>query len=99
MALYAVLYRYVDDQEFVQQHRPAHREFIRGLVGTCGLIVSGRADGGDQPSGLLVFDAESQKDLEGILDDDPFWIEGIIEKREIFEWSIAAGTLGEHRAV
>jgi len=98
VALYAVVYRYVDDPEFVQRHRPAHREFIRGLVGTRGLIVSGRADGGDQPSGLLVFEAESRLDLEGILDDDPFWIEGIIEKREILEWSIAAGALGEHRA-
>lgn len=98
MALFAVLYRYIDDPERVQEHRPAHRAFISSLTETNGLLVSGRVDGGDQPSGLLVFDAHSREQLAGVLERDPFWELGIIEHREIFEWSIAAGSIGEYRA-
>ena len=94
MAVFAVIYRYVDRADEVAEHRPAHREYLRTLVGSPGLIAAGRADGGDQPSGVLLFQADSPEQVIPLLDGDPFWTLGLIEKREIMEWTVAIGSIG-----
>lgn len=97
MAVYAVIYRYADQPEVIAEHRPAHRAYIATLLDGGGLIASGRAEGGDVPSALLLFEAESVAEVERVLDPDPLWTLGLIEKREILEWTIASGSLGTPR--
>ena len=94
MAIYAVTYRYADKPEVIAEHRPAHREYIATLLGEGGLIASGRTEGGDTPSALLLFHAESASLVEEVLNPDPFWTLGLIEKREIVEWILSSGSLG-----
>lgn len=94
MAIYAVTYRYADKPEVIAEHRPAHREYIATLLGEGGLIASGRTEGGDTPSALLLFHAESVSHVEEVLNPDPFWTLGLIEKREIVEWILSSGSLG-----
>ena len=94
MAIYAVTYRYADKPEVIAEHRPAHREYIATLLGEGGLIASGRTEGGDMPSALLLFHAESVSHVEEVLNPDPFWTLGLIEKREIVEWILSSGSLG-----
>jgi uncharacterized protein YciI len=94
MAIFAVIYRYVDDEQRVTQHRPAHRDYIRSLVGERGLIASGRMDGGEIPSALLLFSLDSKAAVEDVLNPDPFWELGLIETREIMEWTLASGSIG-----
>ena len=94
MAIYAVTYRYADKPEVIAEHRPAHREYIATLLGEGGLIASGRTEGGDTPSALLLFHAESETHVEDALNLDPFWTLGLIEKREIVEWILSSGSLG-----
>ncbi|MBT5576513.1 MAG: hypothetical protein HOJ98_05255 [Microbacteriaceae bacterium] len=94
MALFAVTYRYADQPDLIAQHRPAHREYIAGLLGDGGLIASGRTEGGNTPSALLVFEASSPSEIEKALDADPFWTLGLIESREILEWILSSGSLG-----
>jgi uncharacterized protein YciI len=92
--IYAVTYRYADQPEVIAEHRPAHREYIASLLGEGGLIASGRTEGGETPSALLLFQAESVAEVENVLDPDPFWTLGLIEKREIVEWILSSGSLG-----
>lgn len=94
MPIYAVTYRYADQPEVIAEHRPAHREYIASLLGEGGLIASGRTEGGETPSALLLFQAESVAEVENALDPDPFWTLGLIEKREIVEWILSSGSLG-----
>lgn len=94
MAIYAVTYRYADKPDVIAEHRPAHREYIATLLGDGGLIASGRTEGAEVPSALLLFQAESVADVEAILNPDPFWTLGLIEEREIVEWILSSGSLG-----
>lgn len=94
MTIYAVTYRYADNPEVIAQHRPAHRDYIATLLGEGGLIASGRTEGGDTPSALLLFEADSVGEVEKLLDPDPFWTLGVIQKREIVEWILSSGSLG-----
>lgn len=94
MPIYAVTYRYADQPEVIAEHRPAHREYIASLLGEGGLIASGRTEGGETPSALLLFQAESVAEVENVLNPDPFWTLGLIEKREIVEWILSSGSLG-----
>ncbi|HEV8013086.1 MAG TPA: YciI family protein [Pontimonas sp.] len=94
MTIYAVTYRYADNPEVIAEHRPAHREYIATLLGEGGLIASGRTEGGETPSALLLFQADSVDAVETLLDADPFWVLGVIEKREIVEWIVSLGSLG-----
>lgn len=94
MLIYAVTYRYADKPEVIAEHRPAHREYIASLLGEGGLIASGRTEGGETPSALLLFQADSVAEVEKVLDPDPFWILGLIEKRDIVEWILSSGSLG-----
>jgi len=41
-----------------------------------------------------LFQAQSATEIEKVLDLDPFWLEGVIESREILEWNIALGSIG-----
>ena len=94
MTIYAVTYRYADKPEVIAEHRPAHREYISSLLGQGGLIASGRTSGGETPGALLLFDADSAEDVEEVLNPDPFWTLGLVDKREILEWTLALGSLG-----
>ena len=94
MPIYAVTYRYADQPEVIAEHRPLHREYIASLLGEGGLIASGRTEGGETPSALLLFQAESVAEVDNVLDPDPFWTLGLIEKREIVEWILSSGSLG-----
>lgn len=94
MAIYAVVYQYADKPDLIAEHRPAHREYIATLLGDGGLIASGRTEGGSEPSALLLFEADSVADVEAVLDPDPFWTRGLIDKRDIREWILSSGSLG-----
>ncbi len=94
VAIYAVVYHYADKPDLIAEHRPAHREYIATLLGDGGLIASGRTEGGVEPSALLLFEADSVADVEAVLDPDPFWTQGLIDKRDIREWILSSGSLG-----
>jgi len=94
MAVFAVTYRYKNEPDTVAAHRPAHREYLRSLIGSGGLAAAGPTSGGQVASAFLLFQAQSATEIEKVLDLDPFWLEGVIESREILEWTIALGSIG-----
>ena len=94
MPIFAVTYHYVPDEDFINAHRPVHREYLRSLVDGGTLLAAGPTTGRATPSAQLIFEADSVGDVERLLDADPFVIEGVVTSREIFEWNVAIGSVG-----
>ncbi|MDO5662032.1 MAG: YciI family protein [Brachybacterium sp.] len=94
MPTFAVTYVYTDDPARRDQHRPRHREYLRGLHERGALHLSGPlADG---PAGaLLVMEAGDPEQVAELLDEDPFALEGLITERSIRPWDIVIGELPE----
>ena len=92
MPVFAVQYNYVDDEAGLDKHRPAHREFLRGMISDGTLRVSGPfgADGGGRGA-LLVFREKSAEALRARLADDPFVTAGLIAETVVREWTVMSG--------
>lgn len=94
MAIFAVTYHYADTPESLDHHRPAHRSYLATCLGSPGLMAVGRTLGGGPDQALLLVEAEDSREVEEMLDLDPFWSEGLITKRDIREWTIVIGSVG-----
>lgn len=94
MAIFAVTYHYVSDDDAINAHRPVHREYLRSLLDGGGLLAAGPTTGRQTPSAQLIFEAESAEEVNALLDADPFVLEGVVTSREIYEWNVALGSLG-----
>lgn len=93
MALFAVTYRYADDIESLDHHRPAHREYVRSLVGK-GVVASGPLATSQGPGALIICEGGDEADIATMLDSDPFWQQGLITAREVAPWSVVIGSIG-----
>jgi uncharacterized protein YciI len=93
MAIFALTYRYADDPETLELHRPAHREYVRSLVGN-GVIASGPLATSQGPGALIICEGADEAGIADMMGLDPFWIEGLITQREIARWSIVSGSIG-----
>jgi uncharacterized protein YciI len=90
MPVFAVHYQYVDDPDAVTEHRPAHRDFLRGLLDRGIVLAAGAYT--DGPAGaLLVFRADSAPEVARLLESDPFRRFGLVEACEIRAWGQAMG--------
>ncbi len=89
MTAYAVTYTYGSGTDAGRdQHRPAHIDFLRSQFDAGHLRVSGPfADSG--PDGaLLIWEAGSETELREWIDQDPFYVNGLIGHREVRQWKI-----------
>jgi uncharacterized protein YciI len=91
MALFALIYRYVDDADFVAEHRPEHRAYLRGLANAGDLVLAGPLGEPGPPRGLLILDVESAERVEEIADTDPFHARGAIMERSVQSWTLSIG--------
>lgn len=94
MAIFAVTYHYVSDEDFINAHRPVHREYLKSLLNGGGLLAAGPTTGRATPSAQLIFEADSAEDVDKLLDADPFVLQGVVTRREVCEWNVALGSLG-----
>lgn len=85
MPLFAVTYGYTTDTDALDRLRPEHRAF---LAEQAGLLISGPTDDG---GALLIFEAKTAADVEEILDEDPFYAEGLVAERSIVGWNPVLG--------
>ncbi|MCF7552333.1 MULTISPECIES: YciI family protein [Pseudonocardia] len=92
MGIYAVTYTYGPDTDVARDaHRPRHKDFLADLHEAGTLRASGPlADG---TGALLLLEAESDAQVEHLLDGDPFRQEGLIGERTVRGWSIVFGGL------
>lgn len=95
MSLYAVQYTYSDDAALLDEHRPAHREFLGELAGDGTLLLSGPYADPGFSGALLVFRADDAEELRTLLREDPFQQQGLVQEVQLREWSVVLGAARE----
>lgn len=83
---FAAIIEYTTDTAKIAAARPAHREYLKTLLDSGRLAISGPFT--DDRGGILVYEANSVEEVEGMLRDDPFTKAGVFEKVQIREWRV-----------
>jgi uncharacterized protein len=93
--LFAVFYTYAEGSDDKRdEHRPAHRAFLRELHDAGKLKVCGPWGPDEAPGGMLIFEGETATEIGDLLDDDPFVQVGVVADRSIRSWGIVIGSVG-----
>ena len=89
MKFFAVTYEYNPNHPRLDEVRPEHREFISTLNNQEQILGSGPFT--DSKGGALIVlqldEDTALEDVITIMDGDPYWIEELVQKREIREWN------------
>ncbi|MEK6443885.1 YciI family protein [Pseudonocardia sp. T1-2H] len=93
MPLFAVIWRYTEDTQRVDEVRPLHRKYLSDLVQRG--IVREAGPWSDGTGGLLVFDTADEAELKSLLDDDPCTTSGVLVEQRIHEWKVLVGPLSD----
>ncbi|GLZ37569.1 YciI family protein [Actinokineospora sp. NBRC 105648] len=88
MTWFTVDTRYAD-LDRMQEVRPTHRAYLNGFVESGRVLAGGPwADG---EGGFFVVKAADRAELDKILAEDPYQLEGVVAERTIREWTIVLG--------
>jgi uncharacterized protein YciI len=90
MAQYTVDTRYVADRDALMAARPAHREYIKGLVSQGKVLLAG--PWADDLGGFVIYEAVDPAELDRLLANDPYTTHGVAAGRSIREWRILLGS-------
>jgi uncharacterized protein YciI len=71
-------------------HRPEHRVYLNQLVEEGKLLMAGPF--ADESGGLIVFEAVDQAEVEEMMANDPFTINGVFATTDIRPWTLVAGS-------
>jgi hypothetical protein len=82
---FAAIIEYISDQDRIQSIRPVHREYLAKLKGEGKLAMSGPFTDGS--GALIVYEAESGEEAEGLLKADPFNQNGVFVSWKIRPWN------------
>jgi uncharacterized protein YciI len=85
MSIFAVTYVYGNTPDELSDLRPAHREW---LAAQDGLLLSGPTD---DNGALLLWEGKSAGEVEDMMDEDPFWVEGLIVERNVVGFTPKTG--------
>lgn len=91
MSIFALTYIYGGPQEVLAEHRPAHRAYLRELNEQGHNLASGPL--GDDAA-LIIFSADSQREVEEIVAKDPLVVHGAVTEHEIQPWNVTIGSVG-----
>ena len=83
---YAAIAQYTPDAATIAKARPAHREYLSGLMQQGKLVISGPFS--DDRGGLLIYEAASPAEAEKLVADDPFARHGVFLSWEIRPWNV-----------
>ncbi|MBW8173851.1 YciI family protein [Ornithinimicrobium sp. Arc0846-15] len=88
--IFAVNYVYADDAAALDTHRPAHRQFLAGLVADGELLLSGPLKA-SEPGALLILCGEHAEGVRARLNGDPFQREGLVTHVDVHPWTPVLG--------
>jgi uncharacterized protein YciI len=95
MTVFVVEYVYAADSSAARdEHRPAHRAWLSTLAEDGRLLTSGPY--GDDAGALLIFKVQDEAELNDLLKQDPFALEGTIAGIRTTEWTPVIGILAAH---
>jgi uncharacterized protein YciI len=83
---FAAIAVYMPDASTIARARPAHREYLNGLIQQGKLVISGPFS--DDSGGLLVYEAETAAEAEKLVAEDPFATQGVFVSWEIRPWNV-----------
>jgi uncharacterized protein YciI len=86
MSLHAVIYRYAEEPDRLDEHRPRHKDYLASLYEQGRIVISGPLTDG-AAGALLIIDADDADHVAALLDLDPFWQLRLIADRQIRRWS------------
>ncbi len=87
MPKYAIFVKYSDNHELRVATRPSHREFLQRMLDEGKLHESGPFT--DDSGALMIYNGDSQADVEAIVANDPFrTTPGIVDSAVIYEWKV-----------
>lgn len=81
---------YTPDNAKVQQVRPAHREYLKGLQQQGNFVIGGPF-GGDIGA-LIIYNADTEEQVEKLIREDPFCKGGVFVSWKIRPWKIVMAT-------
>ncbi|EWC58944.1 hypothetical protein UO65_5740 [Actinokineospora spheciospongiae] len=84
---------YTTDRERLLASRPAHREYLSGLVGA-GTVV-GAGPWGDDLGGMFIALVADRAELDALLAEDPYRRDGVVAAQSVREWKPVLGELAE----
>lgn len=89
MTYFAVTCSYSPDSEAVVELRPTHREFIATLLAEGNIVGSGPFTDGEGGALIVIALPEGSNlvDAETLMNNDPFYKEGVLENRTIQTWN------------
>ena len=82
---FAAVIEYGQDRDRVEAVRPVHREYLKGLLQRGQLVAAGPFT--DDSGALIVYEAGSHEEAEGLLKGDPFHQNGIFVKYVLRPWN------------
>jgi uncharacterized protein YciI len=82
---FAAVIEYLNDADKVQAIRPVHREYLAGLRERGQLIAAGPFCDGS--GALIVYEAASSQEAEKLVQGDPFFQSGILQKFVLRPWN------------
>lgn len=83
---FAALVNYTPDAAKIAAARPAHREYLKTLLDSNRLVISGPF--GDDSGGILVYEAASPEQVEALIRDDPFAKSGVFVSWKVQQWRV-----------
>ncbi|WP_029069655.1 YciI family protein [Jonesia quinghaiensis] len=95
MQTFAITYVYSEDTAGLDAHRPAHRAYLRALAASGSLLASGPVRQEDMTGALIIVQADNAGAAVALLEEDPFWQEGLVLDRAVVEWNILIGAWAE----
>ncbi|MDQ0866890.1 YciI family protein [Arthrobacter globiformis] len=92
MGTFAVTYAYAANSSAGRdEHRPRHVEFLQEQFDDGTLVKSGPFGPEEDPGALLIIEADSKADAEALMNQDPFYLNGLVEQRSIRQWNVFFG--------
>lgn len=83
---FAAIIDYTTDVSKIAATRPAHREYLKNLLETDRLVISGPFT--DDTGGILVYNAGSADEAEKLIREDPFAQAGVFASWKVREWRV-----------
>jgi uncharacterized protein YciI len=83
---YAAVIEYISDTATIEQHRPAHRAYLTGLLKAGRLVGSGPFT--DAPGALIIYEADSPEAAEALITADPFHAAGVFVRWTLRPWNM-----------
>ena len=84
---------YTTDRDLLLATRPAHRDHLQALVATGAVVAAG--PWGDDLGGTFIASVADRAELDEILAQDPYTLEGVVGAQSVREWRPVLGTLAQ----